>query len=226
MLRPYFRCDRDLLEDLCRVAHECLIEFLRTSLGLSEGVPGIVMAIDTFGEYLDFHPHLHALVADGLFARSGVFHVLPEVSLKPVEELFRARVITFLVNGPTADGTGKCCAARCIPDSTCTAAAVQPDEREDLERLAQYIIRNLFSGQKMQVNQPGGSIIYQSGMSEKIHRNLEVFSPCDFIAAIAQHIPDKSFQLVRYYGWYHNKMRGQRDKQAAETPRPQARPSR
>ena len=35
-------------------------------------------------------------------------------------------------------------------------------------------------------------------------------SPCDFIAAITQHIPDKSFQLVRYYGWYSNKMRGRR----------------
>ena len=56
MLRPYFRYDRDLLKELCRVAHEYLIEFLRTSLGLPEGVPGIVMAIDTFGEYLDFHP--------------------------------------------------------------------------------------------------------------------------------------------------------------------------
>jgi hypothetical protein len=51
-------------------------------------------------------------------------------------------------------------------------------------------------------------------MNEKIHRNFEVFSPCDFIATITQHIPDKSFQLVRYYGWYSNKMRGQRDKQA------------
>jgi len=30
------------------------------------------------------------------------------------------------------------------------------------------------------------------------------------IARITQHIPDKSFQLVRYYGWYSNKMRGQR----------------
>jgi hypothetical protein len=39
---------------------------------------------------------------------------------------------------------------------------------------------------------------------------FEVFSPCDFIARITQHIPDKSFQLVRYYGWYSNKMRGQR----------------
>ena len=40
-----------------------------------------------------------------------------------------------------------------------------------------------------------------------------------FIAAITQHIPDKSFQLVRYYGWYSNPAvagRGQRGKRAAE----------
>jgi len=36
-----------------------------------DGVPAIVMAIHTFGEYLDFHPHLDALVADGLFDREG-----------------------------------------------------------------------------------------------------------------------------------------------------------
>jgi hypothetical protein len=71
MLGPYFRYDRDLLKDLCRVAHEWLIEFLRTSLGLPESVPSIVMAIHSFGEYLDFHPNLHALVADGPFVRPG-----------------------------------------------------------------------------------------------------------------------------------------------------------
>ena len=35
--------------------------------------------------------------------------------------------------------------------------------------------------------QAGGSIIYRSGMNEKIHRNFEVFSPCDFIAAMKSH---------------------------------------
>jgi len=43
-----------------------------------------------------------------------------------------------------------------------------------------------------------------------------VFSACDFIAAITQHIPDKRFQMVRYYGWYSNKMRGQRRKREEE----------
>ncbi len=98
MLRPYFRYDRSLLKDLCRIAHQCLLEFMQTTLGLPGGIPGIVMTIHTFGEYLDFHPHLHMLLADGLFVGSGLFYLLPDVSLKPLEELFRARVITFLLD--------------------------------------------------------------------------------------------------------------------------------
>ena len=95
------------------------------------------------------------------------------------------------------------------------------DLLKDLCRLAQYIIRNPFAVEKMQVSPPNqanpdGLIIYRSELNPKIQRNFEVFTPCDFIAAITQHIPDKSFQLVRYYGWYSNKMRGQRDQRAAE----------
>ena len=59
-------------------------DFLRDAFGdangvgttVQDGVPAIVMAIHTFGEYLDFHPHLHALVADGLFNREGRFYVM------------------------------------------------------------------------------------------------------------------------------------------------------
>lgn len=223
MLRTYFRFDRDLLKDFCRLAHECLVEFMRTTLGLPDGHPGIVMTIHTFGEYMDFHPHLHALVADGLFVRSGLFYVLPDVSLKPLEELFRARIITFLVEKALLPADR----ARMLRGwvhsgfNVHRSQRVQPHQREDLERLAQYIIRSPFAVEKMQVGAPNpanpeGSVLYRSGMNAKIHRNFEVFSPCDFIAAITQHIPDKSFQLVRYYGWYSNKMRGQRDKRAAE----------
>ncbi len=79
MLRPYLRYDRDLLKDLCRIAHKSLLEYLRNTLHLPEGIPGIVMTIHSYGEYLDWHPHLHALVADGLFVRSGLFYVLPKV---------------------------------------------------------------------------------------------------------------------------------------------------
>jgi hypothetical protein len=41
---------------------------------------------------------------------------------------------------------------------------------------------------------PDGSIIYHSGMNPKIQRNFEVFAPCDFIAAITQHIPSPKWR--------------------------------
>ena len=69
---------------------------------------------------------------------------------------------------------------------------------------------------KMQVNRSSDSILYRSGMDPKMKRNFPVFTACDFIAAITQHIPDKRFQMVRYYGWYSNKMRDQRRKRAEE----------
>jgi len=227
MLRVYFRFDRTLLKEICRIAHACLVEYMQTALDLPDGLPGVVMCIHTFGEYLDFHPHLHALVADGLFTRDGLFHVMSETSLAPLEELFRARVIAFLVEKGLLPPER----ARVLRGWTHSgfnvfrSRRVAPEERADLERLAQYIIRNPFSVEKMQVTEanranPDGSIIYHSGMNPKIQRNFEIFSPCEFIAAITQHIPDKSFQLVRYYGWYSNKMRGQRDKQAAAVVQP------
>ena len=81
MLRPYFRYDRSLLKDLCRIAHQCLLEFMQTTLGLPGGIPGIVMTIHTFGEYLDFHPS-PAHVARGRLVRTfGSF--LPTARCQP-----------------------------------------------------------------------------------------------------------------------------------------------
>ena len=60
--------------------------------------------------------------------------------------------------------------------------------REDMERLAQYIIRNAFSVEKMRPDGSGDSIIYRYGINPKIGRNFEVFSPCDFIVRITPSI--------------------------------------
>ena len=50
-----------------------------------------------------------------------------------------------------------------------------------------------------------GHVIYQSKMTHgKNRKNFEVYKADAFIAAITQHIPQKSFQMVRYDGWYSN----------------------
>ena len=97
---------------------------------------------ETPEKYLDFLPHLHALVADGLFVRSGLFYVLPKASLKPLEELFRARLITFLVEKGLLPPE-RAQVLRTWQHSgfnVYRSQRVMTDEREDLERFAQYII--------------------------------------------------------------------------------------
>jgi Putative transposase len=56
-------------------------------------------------------------------------------------------------------------------------------------------------------------VTYRSKMTfGKNKKNFSISTTDEFIAAITQHIPDKSFQLVRYHGWYSNRMRGERRK--------------
>ena len=61
VLRPAFWRDRKLLGELSRCAWRSLHLYLQHALG-SDTVPAAVLAIQTYGDQLNFHPHLHSLV--------------------------------------------------------------------------------------------------------------------------------------------------------------------
>jgi len=75
ILRKFFLYNRSLLSELTKCAADSLLSFLRTALGLEDGICGAVITIQTFGDYANWHPHIHSIVADGLFRRNGVFYV-------------------------------------------------------------------------------------------------------------------------------------------------------
>ncbi len=94
---------------------------------------------------------------------------------------------------------------------------------------AQYILLNAFSEQKIGTIEDTGKILYRFGMTHgKNKKNFEVFTAEEFIAAITRHIPEKYFQMVRYYGWYSSRSRAEGTKaglfmpgdEPAETERP------
>ncbi len=71
----------------------------------------------------------------------------------------------------------------------------------------------------MTYNEETTSIIYHSKMTHgKNKKNFSMYTAEEFIAAITHHIPEKSFQMVRYYGWYSNKSRGMRLKRGIVRP--------
>jgi hypothetical protein len=78
MLRPYSRYDRRLLGKLCRVASKVITKSFRALTGRPDITVGMVACVQTFGNFANFHPHLHILVTDGGFAPNGTFYVLPK----------------------------------------------------------------------------------------------------------------------------------------------------
>ena len=90
MLRRYFLYDRSLLSELSRAAWESLKVFLKEAVPEKNPIPGAVIAIQTFGDFLGFNPHCHILVTDGCFyGYKGMFRVAPPLELKKLEAIFR-----------------------------------------------------------------------------------------------------------------------------------------
>jgi hypothetical protein len=66
-LRVFFKFDRRLLGDLCRCALRSLSRYFEVVAG-SALTPGVIAAIQTFGDRINLHMHLHFLMTEG-----GVF---------------------------------------------------------------------------------------------------------------------------------------------------------
>jgi ribosomal protein S27E len=97
ILRRYFLYDRKLLSGLSCCGWEALKAFYISQTKDQKAVPGAVVAIQTFGDFLGFHPHLHILVSDGCFHANGMFSVSLSVDTKALERIFRHKVLKMLL---------------------------------------------------------------------------------------------------------------------------------
>ncbi len=182
------------------------------------------MAIQTFGDYAKWHPHIHSITADGLFDERGVFYCMPkDADIQPLAELFRATVLKMLQRKGLIDNSliGNLMKWRHTSGfSVHNGVRLARDDSKGQTAVAQYILRNPFAQGKIAFNEITGMVVYKSKMthskSERGKKNFAVYPVCDFIAAITQHIPEKKCQMVRYYGWYSNKMRGESERRKLE----------
>jgi len=131
-------------------------------------------------------------------------------------ELFRARLLKLLVKEGVIDESFVAMLMKWNHTSGFNVdnfVRIAKDDQEGLTNLVQYIIRNPFSLAKLSYNNSTGMVTYRSKMTHgKNKKNFSISTADEFIAAITQHIPEKSFQLVRYHGWYSNRMWGERRK--------------
>ena len=210
ILRRYFLYDRKLLSDLSRCGWESLKEFFKETVPENSAVPGAVIAIQTFGDFLGFNPHLHVLCSDGCFYGEGMFRVAPRFTTKTLDEIFRHKVFKMLLSkGKIAeDLVDMLMKWRHSGFNVFCGPRILPGEEKAMENLARYIVRASFSQERMTYVPEEAKVVYKS----KDRKQEKIFDALEWIAAMCSHVPNKGEQMVRYYGFYSNVSRGKRKK--------------
>ena len=59
--------------------------------------PGVIAAIQAFGDRINLHMHLHFLVTEGGVDEAGVFHKIPRIDDSRLAEIFAREVLAMLI---------------------------------------------------------------------------------------------------------------------------------
>jgi hypothetical protein len=193
-------------------------------------------AVQTYGSLVNFHPHIHAIVAEGVFTESGHtsagsvhrFVHIPDIFTHRAVEFWQERVFALLLDEHKINDeiAGSMRGWKHSGFSVDTSVRIERGDNAGMQRLVEYVSRCPFSLSRMVSLTDDGKILYRAShanclpfpisgdkaLMKGIPRNFEVFEPFDFLAAVTQHIPDTGDHQFRYFGFYSNKKRGLQQK--------------
>ncbi|RIL05870.1 MAG: hypothetical protein DCC75_11330, partial [Proteobacteria bacterium] len=200
--RSYFRYDRELNSILFDAAWGSVLEVLGTF-----GTPALVLTLQTAGEALNFHPHLHGCLADGVFSKDGTFEEFKHIDQEKLSQRFCERVLAALHAKELVSDQD----VAQILSQEHTGFSIWLGERfndADSERfVARYIERGPISLEKLSIQDDIVSYTTKDGHEHEFH-GLE------FLALLSSHIATPYESLTRYYGFYSCRSRGEREKLA------------
>jgi hypothetical protein len=199
ILRGAFH-QRYRLGELCRIVGRLLSEAYREAD--LDGQPGFILFVQTFGDLVTFHPHIHALVTDGVFHPNGVFRVLPPIPADLLEQQLRRAVLEMLLADEVIDEdlVAKLLSWQHSGFSVDNQVRIEAGDNDGRQQLARYMIRAPFSPDKTEYKSEQGVIVYRSKPHAMLKRNFQIMPGAKWLEMLLQHVPDRGEHLVRYSG--------------------------
>lgn len=197
-LRPAFRKDRQLLGRLSRCAWISLCQYAEATLG--EGfVPGAVVAIQSYGNTLNPHEHLHMLASDSAWRADGSSKSMGEMDSDIPTRLFQHQVLQMMVSQRrlSQDFADKLRAWHPSGFSVYRGRPIDCDDRPALQRLAAYILRPSSAASRLDYDPGQGQIDYHT---PKIDRRTPVdlvHKQCQMAQCRQGQLSSRQFVAVR-----------------------------
>lgn len=209
-VRWFLQHDRAVASRVLRIF---LGEVERTLRQCSPGAPraagfGAVAFHQRFGGSLNEHPHIHALVTDGVFVEDGeavkflAATDLDQEKIEEVETRVRRRVLRWLARKgllESADAKDMLTWEHGGGFSVDGSVRLESWDRQGLERVARYCARPSFAGERFAALDDG-KVAYRLPKPTMDGQTLLVMDPLELLDKLAKLIPPPRAHQVRYFG--------------------------
>ena len=202
-LRHFFLEDRSLLNCLFSAVQSVISRMFFQMNKSKNFVPGFICVLHTFGRPLEWNPHIHCLLTEGGFSDNSFWRTVKHFNYNYLRKAFQTALLNEME-------------AKLGPSFKRVKAAIYKKDKNGFYVYAKPNLCNTAQVTKYVSRYLGRPVIALSridsydGSNVTFHYNRhednafvrKTIPAMEFIQLLIQHIPEKQFKMIRYYGIY------------------------
>lgn len=202
-LRPFFLQDRSLLNCLFSSVNSVVTRMFHKDNKSEQFTPGFICVLHTFGRDLKWNPHIHCLVSEGGVGTSLLWRHKTHFNYKLLRDSFQTALLNEL-HKQLGDSFKKV-KSRIYSDHKngfyVRAIPNQCNPNQVIKYIGRYLGRPVIATSRID-SYDGDWVSFHYNRHEDNQLITETIPALDFISRLTQHISEKHFKMIRYYGIY------------------------
>ncbi len=202
-LRIFFLEDRSLLNCLFSAVRSVILRMFHKQNKSELFTPGFICVLHTFGRSLQWNPHIHCLVSEGGAGKHIPWRSVPHFNYSLLRNSFRTALLDEMHSaiGDSFKETKSYIYKHCTNGFYVHA---KPNKcRPDIvtKYIGRYLGRPVIASSRID-DYDGDTVTFHHTKHEDNALVTEQIPVLEFIERLIQHIPEKHFKMIRYYGIY------------------------
>ena len=202
-LRTFFLNDRSLLNCLFHSVRDVVLRTFYKQNKSENFTPGFICVLHTFGRDLKWNPHIHCLISEGGIGKSLRWRHKKHFNYKLLRDSFQTALLNDL-HKRVGDSFKKVKSRIYTDHKNGFYVRAMPNKcnpNHVIKYIGRYLGRPVIATSRID-SYDGDSVTFHYNRHEDNKLITETIPALDFISRLTQHIPEKHFKMIRYYGIY------------------------
>lgn len=202
-LRSFFLKDRSLLNCLFHAVQSVVLRMFAKLNKTEHFVPGFICVLHTFGRDLKWNPHIHCLISEGATGTLTPWRPVKHFNYVQLRNAFQTALLNQMEAhiGPSFKAVKSAIYSHCRNGFYVRAMPNKCDPKVVTKYIGRYLGRPVIATKRID-SYDGTNVTFHYNRHEDEKLVVETVPVLSFIERLIQHIPEKHFKMIRYYGIY------------------------